>query len=366
MKTTSNTLQRKAVLIELDGSHNEILYPQLAFLKYGGFHTTLIVDNRNFQFVKDYDTADTLLHFDMTVGELKKLKILWAIRKYIIAKGVKYIIFNTAQNNNVRALALMPWPKDIVFAGTLHSLHKLKGSITQKLISRSVKKYFLLVEYLREKTHNFNTQGLQFEVYYAMFLAPQKAVPIAAKPAGMIWIGIPGTLEYARRDYKSLAHALAKLTQPQPLKFLLLGNAFHSYGDGHDFKKLITQLGVADYFVFWDEYLSDQEFHTYIKACDILMPLLQTRADGINVYLHYQISGTYNLAFAYKKPMLFAADFEQIKEFKNNSVFYNEENLPSVLIDIKKSIAHLGNDIYQGAQWTFAFQAERYLKYIET
>lgn len=355
----------KAALIELDGSHNEILYTQLSFLKHGGYHTTLIVDDKNYEFVADYGNADTLLHFDMEANGLKKLKILRTIRKHIIDNGIRYVIFNTAQNNNVRALCLMTWPKEIVFAGTLHSLHKLKGSLTQKLISRKVKKYFLLAEYLKDKLHNFDTAGLQFESFYAMFLEPQKAVPIAAKPEETIWVGIPGTLEYARRDYKSLAYALAELKQPQPLKFLLLGNAFHSYGNGDDFKKLIAALGVADYFIFWDSFLSNQDFHAYIQACDILMPLLQTREDGINVYLEYQISGTYNLAFAYKKPLLFDNAFQHHKEFESNSIFYGKEQLPTLLTNLKKAIAGLGKDMYQGSRWTFAFQAERYLKFIE-
>lgn len=365
MKTAFNQLSKKAVLIELDGSHNEILYAQLAFLKHGGYHTTLIVDDKNFEFVKDYDKVDTLLHYDMNVGSYKKLQILRSIRRHILEHNIQYILFNTAQNNHVRTLCFMRWPKHIVFAGTLHSLHKLSGSFSQKLISRRVKKYFILIEYLRPKLKNFNTKGLQFEVYYAMFLAPQKTIPITTKPENTIWVGIPGTLEYARRDYQSLAYAVAKLQEPQPIRFLLLGNAFHSYGNGHEFKQLIAELGVEDYFVFWDGFLSDEEFHTYIKSCDILMPLLQTRADGVNVYLEYQISGIYNLAFAYKKPMLFADDFEQMEEFKQSSIFYNKENLTTILTFIKKSIANLDTTLYQDKQWTLAFQAERYLKFIE-
>ena len=53
------------------------------------------------------------------------------------------------------------------------------------------------------------------------------------------------------------------------------------------------------------------------------MPLVHPSKPQFRKYLTEKISGTYNLAFAYKKPMLCPEDMAVYEDFKDTSVFYN-------------------------------------------
>ena len=56
------------------------------------------------------------------------------------------------------------------------------------------------------------------------------------------------------------------------------------------------------------------------------MPLVHPSKPQFRKYLTEKISGTYNLAFAYKKPMLCPEDMAVYEDFKDTSVFYNLNN----------------------------------------
>jgi len=366
LKNITDSLSPKAVLIELGGSHSEVLYPQLSFLKHGGYHTTLICDPKVYDLVKNYDQVDVLLKSEIPQsGWLRQMNALWKIRNYIVQEKVKLVIFNTANGPLIRTLCLMPYPPDIIFAGILHSLHKLKGSITQSLISYRVRKYFVLAAYLKRLAYTYHRPKLSFEFFYPMFFMPPKNEHPVTKPAGEIWIAIAGGLEYGRRDYKSLAYALHKLKKKIPLKFLLLGNSSYPGGDGNDFRALISNLGVEEYFVFWNEYVSNDVFHAYLKKSDAIMPLVHPVPHIKSVYLNYQISGSWNLAYAYQLPLLMADAFAGLEDFKDYGVFYQPENLteaieklPNILLSHRK--------LYQGDAWQFAFQANQYLRFLKS
>ena len=56
------------------------------------------------------------------------------------------------------------------------------------------------------------------------------------------------------------------------------------------------------------------------------MPLVHPSKPQFRKYLTEKISGRYNLAFAYKKPMLCPEDMAVYEDFKDTSVFYNLNN----------------------------------------
>ncbi len=356
---------KKAALIELGGSHDINLYTQLRFLKHGGYHTTLIVDRKLHKQVTELDHVDELRVYDVEGSGFQNFKTMMRLRRFLIDGGFTQVVFNTAQGPLVRALCLFPYPAHIGFSGSLHSLHKLKGSITQNIISRRLKKYFLLARFLRPKVSKYPIGNLRFEVFYPMFYMAFPNEPTVQKPAGEIWIGIPGVVEYVRKDYIGLAHALAKLDKKLPLKFLLLGSADHKAGNGAEFKALINELGVAEYFKFWNGYVSNEDFHAYSKASDAIMPLIHPKGDPENVYTEYQISGAWNMAYGYKKPLLLASEFASLEDFAKYGIFYTEETLPEVLKNLRAVIASQG-ELYTEPVWQFEYQAKRYVDFIES
>jgi len=355
----------KAALIEIDGSHDECLYSQLLFLKQGGYRTTLICNEKLRGQVAEFNVAHEKLFFKLD-GQSKwqELKDLWRIRQYLVRNNITTVIFNSAHAHRVEYLVQMLFPRRFRFAGTIHGINKLKGSFTQKMISRRVKQYFVLNDYLLGNLAHLPTKGLEFRSFYPIFFPQFANKPVIEKPANEYWIAIPGQVEYKRRDYETLVRAFAKLDNKAGYKFLLLGKSEHKHGNGPELRSLIEKLGVTEYFVFWNDFLDNATFHAYLEQCDVMMPLIHPGNDGFRKYLIYQITGMYNLAFAYKKPMLMLEDFNPYEDFKENAVFYSLENLPEVLQHAAEKIAAIRPQMYKHPKWSFDWQAENYLDFI--
>lgn len=358
---------KKAALIEIDGSHDECLYSQLCFLKQGGYHTTLICSDNLEKQVTDFDHTDEKVFFKLEGrSKLEQWRELWLIRNQIVNNGIRTVILNSTHGSRIRNFTLLPFPAATQFFGTLHGINKLKGSLTQKLISRKIKNYFLLNDYLKENLSLISVPGgLRFESYYPIFFPSFRNMPAISKPADEYWIGIPGQIEYKRRDYETLVKAFASLAVQPNYKFLLLGKSTHRDGNGKELKALIAQLGVKDRFVFWDGFMENGVFHAYLKQCDVIMPLIHPGNDGFDKYLIYQISGGYNLAFAYQKPLLMLKDFERYEDFRENAVFYELEQLGTVLSNLPEQVDRIKNGLYQQPKWSFGYQSRKYLDFID-
>lgn len=351
-----------AALIELDNSHDECLYSQLLFLKAGGYEVLLICSDRLRPQVAPYSALAETLFLPTTEGnEWQKLKILWRIRGELIRRAIRLVVFNSAHGRHVRNLLWFPYPAEMRFFGTLHGINKLRRSATQAAISWRMNGYFLLNDYLNSNLAHVPHRGLRFAVFYPIFF-PQYAAPQAIhKPKDAFWIAVPGQVEQIRRDYERLIRAFAQLSFKPPCRFLLLGRSGHTAGSGDPLKALCASLGVSDYFQFWDTFLENSEFHEYLRLSDIVMPLIHPGNEGYRKYLRYQITGGYNLAFAYRKPLLMLEDFKQYADFQENAVFYALDTLADTLAHLEQRTRALQPQLYQHEKWTFAAQSQRYL-----
>ncbi len=356
---------RKAALVEIGGSHDECLYSQLLFLKRGGYHTTLICDDNVRTRLGNVSVADDVMVVSLKdKGGWQKLRMLNDIRKRIIGDGIKTVIFNTAEGTEVRNLCLMRYPRGTRFYGTLHNLRKLGGSGSQKLISRKVKDYFVLNDYLIDKVQQLPHKGLRFASYYPMFFPQYAEVPVPKRSPGELWIAIPGQVEYKRRDYAALVQALAAMSQRTSLKFILLGKSMHTHGNGAELKQLLAQHGLTDMFILWDGFVDNETYHTYLRHCDVVMPLLHPGNEGYDGYLNLQISGAYNAAFAYRKPLLMHKDFSAYADFRENAVFYEVSSLGDMLSRLEMNIGRLGAT-YGDKKWGLDVQAARYNSFLD-
>jgi len=357
---------RKIAFIELHGTHEECIYSQLLFLKQGGHDTTFFYETQSRERSERMNPGCHTLAFSVRGKKgLSYWRALWALRNGIIKGGFDTVIFNTAHGNLVRDFVLLPFPGRIRFFGTMHGINKLSGSITQKIISRRVCHYLLLNDYLKDNLKGMSySPHLRFESFYAMYFpAFPEAAPLS-KPANELWIGIPGQVEYKRRDYEGLVRAFAALKDKPPYRFLLLGNDCHRDGNGPELRKLIERHGLGTYFRFTG-YLDYPEFHNLLRHCDVIAPLIHPGNDGFEKYLIYQISGAYNLAFAYKKPLIILKDFERYEDFRENAVFYELGKLPEVLEKLPQALAAKADILYRHPKWNFEYQCRRYLRFID-
>lgn len=361
-----STPARKAALLEIYDSHDVNLYSQLLFLKKGGYETTLICSQGLKREVADYKLGQETVFVNCTGKTgLALLQELWRIRNEIVRRGITKVILNTAHSTPVRNLCLLPFPSSVRFYGTLHGVNKLQGSFTQKIISRRLGKYFLLSDYMLQKALKVPHGSLAFEVYYPIFHPPFPVTTVEQKPAGTVWIGIPGSVEYKRRDYESLVPRFAAIKEKPPVRFLVLGNGNHPHGNGAQLKELVKAHGVEPYFFFFDGFVPNDIFHAYLQQCDALMPLIHPINADMEKYLENQISGTFNIAFAYRKPLLMHEYYERYEDFTENGIFYNLDNLTEVLANIKTLLTQHSAQRYQNPKWTLDYQADHYNRFLE-
>ncbi|PZF71017.1 glycosyltransferase family protein [Taibaiella soli] len=355
----------KAALIEIDGSHDECLYSQLLFLKRGNYHVTLICSENLRKQVADFGIADEVLFFPFDhQSHLQKLKLLWKIRNHIAGNQIGTVVLNSLHGRTIRDFTMLPFPKKTVFAGTLHGINKLKGSLTQRIMSTRVRRQFLLNDYLVDNLKLVPNHGIRFKSYYSIFFPEFAGAPAIEKPKDQCWIAIPGQVENKRRDYETLIRTFAALAEKPNYRFLLLGNSKHKHANGDELKALAKELDVERYFIFWDSFVDNALFHAYLKVCDIVAPLIHPGNDGFMKYKIYQISGAYNMAFAYKKPLLMLEDFKEYQDFQENAVFYSLEHFSNVLQHLPEAIEKLKPQMYQQPKWSLEAQTESYLRFI--
>ncbi len=347
----------KFALIEIGGSHDECLYSQLLFLK-GEVNETHLICSVNLQKqVSNFKHFNAKYFFDFQSSKRKRLKSIFKLWLQIRKEKYDIVIFNTAQGSVLRSLMLLPYAKHTNFVGVMHNANKLSKSNSQKLISKRIKKYFVLNDYVT--TIQKKLPQLKIASFYPIFFPKFKSISIN-KPKDEIWICIPGQLQQKRRDYRGLIDSLIADSIPNNLKFLLLGRCTKE-NECAEIKERIEAKGLDKHFVFWNKFIPNDAFYSYIQISDFIMPLVS--ADKEPAYLTHKISGSFNLAFAYKKPLLMEASFKHIEDFQENALFYEYATMNEMLKDLNSNI--LSKSRYYNPKWELDYQQQKYLEFIK-
>lgn len=346
----------KIALVELDDSPHDVnLYSQIKFLKsVNPTFVALICSKALEERLVCYQPLVDKIHLVQ-----KKLNF-WGIiklRNLIIAEGFDKVIFNTAHGNQIKILLSFPFPKSIEFLGVLHYPDKLEHSNSQKMISKRVKKYFLLNDYLLQDLKH--SPKLNIQTTYFIYYPELKTLPVQKKE-GEVWICVPGAVEFNRRDYVGLIQSIGKIGLDKKIKFILLGNSQHKNGDGTPLKQMLAEFGLQDNFMLWNSFVGLEEFYSYIRKSDYIMPLIHPDHESFNIYKN-QISGSYNLAFGFKKMLLMENSFRDYSDFKANAIFYSMDNIADTVNGLQ--IPQM-EDLYTENKWAFDFQANKYWELI--
>jgi hypothetical protein len=349
-----------AALIELGGSHDECLYSQVRFLKASGYTVHLICTANLEKQVSGFDGVDQFLYVDFEgASSLQSITKLFRIRKHIIRHNIRQVIFNTAEGNLVRNLTLLPFPSYVTFSGIVHNGRKLLKSSSQAIISRRVKKYFVLNDYILPHVAGNNKQTV--ESFYPIFFPDFEKVGLP-KAAGEIWVCIPGQVDHNRRDYTGLLQALKQQKPAAGIKFIVLGR---DKNPGRKLRELVEEAGLQEHFILFEEFIPNAVFHSYLAQSDVILPLVHPGLPKFDQYLKYKITGAINLAFAYKKPLLSITQFSSIPDFDENSVFYSLDTLSETLHNLPEQLAALAPKLYQNPKWEFTYQQQKYISFIE-
>ncbi len=344
----------RIAIIELGKSHDECLYSQIKIIKSIPNVELSLVCNKSLETnVSYFDLVDHKIFFSIRNGYKQWVDIInvWLFLK---KEGFDKIIFNTAQGKSISRLVLFPFAKSTKFYGTLHDTKKISSSHSQKRITKKTDHYFILSDYLKS---NMKT-SISNSVFYPVFF-PQYPNAKVEKKENEIWICVPGQVELKRRDYQTLFESIEKYGVNKNVKFVLLGRYGHAHGDGDYIKQEISRLKLQDTFLIWKDFIPVPLFYSMIKNSDYVLPLIHEEDKSGSLYKN-QISGAFNLAVGYQKPLLIEETISD-KYMLNEALTYNKSHIMNMINQLPKQ----NNDnFYQDKKWTFEFQRESYLRSI--
>lgn len=349
-------------LIELGDFHAETLHSQVRFLQWGGFRVHLLVTT-DLEASLPPTGADVVEVLPSLRRWRDRPRALWRLRRYLADHGLRRAVLNTAEGARVRDFCLgAGWGVDVI--GVVHNARKLVGgSVTQWWISRRVRRYLVLADYIVE---SLESAGYEEPVrsFYPAFYPYRGGTPPARDP-GTLRVCIPGNMRFQRRDYAGLREALSRGRVDERIRLLFLGDADRD--DGPRIRSLFepwTERGICR---FWRGFVEPRAFYEEVAACDLILPLIHPSTPLFENYLTYQISGTFPLAFAFARPMLLHAAFGSLEDFRSSSLFYEEPDLLSVLNGLperRSRLRELSRSIASMDKLRFEHQAARYVDFV--
>lgn len=315
---------KRILIVELSLGHFELIPSHLHFLKKRKYEVFFLGIEESKQAISRLaeNFSATLI-----IQKPKNIKELFEARSFVKQHNIGQILFNSASGRSTLLLSLL-LPSKLYLCGVLHNIEKLKQSNTQKMIAFRVKKFLTLSRFLYEQTKSSNFRKLSFSYFYPIYFGQSKISPSINKRTKIV---IPGKLENTRRDYLGLIKTLTSINIEllKNFNFVLLGNI--NKHDGKEIFEFIKKRGLLEIFEFHQNFIPDIEFQEIIAKSDYIMPLTYPSKSVSNKYDQYKISGAFNLAFAYKKPLLIHEGLKKTREFEGISFFYNLINLNGLL-----------------------------------
>jgi hypothetical protein len=152
---------------------------------------------------------------------------------------------------------------------------------------------------------------------------------------------------------------------PSEVKFVLLGRTRNK--DGKELRARIQELGLKPHFTLFDGFIPHRQFYEEIQKAWIVLPLVTPHCRDYHDYMEHKITGSFNLAYGFRHPMLLHDSFARTQIYRETSLFYGEAKLlgtirqcledPTPLNALKESMA-------EKTDFHLDYQAEKYISYI--
>jgi hypothetical protein len=350
-------MKKIALVAEFGDSHTELLYSHKVLLEDAGFEVVFFLNDR-LKFRTSGLTQNELLFFSESESQSKTLGWLYQVLK---DRPVRLLIDNSAHSNYIRNF--LPYKvrlPHLKIVGVCHYVKKLKTSLNQWLISRVVDRYWVLSDMFFEK--QLLQKGKRFEVFYPVYFPELSHKTSLSFP---LQIAVPGGVNLKSKDYRTLFEAIAKdyPNLRDKIRVFFLGSS-----DGKEaqaLRKQVKEANLEEMFVFFEGYVSLERFNEVLAESDLIAPLINPELDLHKDYLNSKISGAYNLCYGHKIPMLIHEFFSPYSDFKDFSVFYNNQNLGEILgqLDLD-SISILRNNLAQAKKYSFEYQKQNYQRFV--
>lgn len=285
----------------------------------------------------------------MTIRSRQWFFGFFRIYLFLIFDNPDVVVFNTIHERSVRKLLLFPFRRKVQFVGLLHQT----SDLNKPFVSSKIKKFYVLNDYLKDGL--VVGEGRLVSSFYPIFF-PEQSTKLLPKKKDDIWIVIPGKVEKQRRDYEFLLEGLSFQKLDPRVKLIFLGRAHGKNGYGQSVRVKAESLLDEGQSTFWDKYVPFEVVDAYLKQADYILPLVRFEN------YHDKITGTYNLAFAYKVPMLMDKVFSAYDDFSKNAILYDNDKLVSFMNSL---IAMPAKEVCTDAKWQFEYQAKHYLDFMK-
>lgn len=324
-------MKKKVIIAEFYSSHSEILYTVVEFFRKSDYEVHLWLND--VQIYNTDRTPNVILNYRRTNSHFSRISFILGLIRYVRKNQISKVFVNTADGLQVRNFCMVSMLFKYEVSGVLHISARLLNSVTQKIISAKIKKYFVLSHYILKNVESI--PGITFGVFYPLVIDYSMKNPKKSNPDFII--SIPGEISPYRKSYFGLIEILKNNRDeiPNGLKFELLGTV--RIEEGRAVTDKIKEYGLSEYFIIYDEFIPNEKFYERCELADFVMPLVNPDVDNFENYLKYQIAGAFNIAYIFQKPLLMNKCFERIEDFTGISVYYTDDNLIEVLRSIMEN-----------------------------
>lgn len=349
----------RIALVEIAGSHDECLMTQMLALRSVSAHVTWITGSAMYARCAHLHSLIDDVHIvdveGKAWGDFRKVKRIVA---FLTENQISKVVFNTAQGGHVRNLAML-MPKNIRCYGIIHTLRKFQDSFTQKIISKTVKNYVVLSDDLLAKTKI--PEGIRVGTFYPVDF-PHFDTQVD-KPEDETWITLTGGMETRRKDLAAMMDILHQT--PEKVRFIFLGKTDLNDPGAQTFIHDLKNQEMTNRVVWFDDFVSQEQFDAFLRQTDFLLPLIHPDTPSSEQYIRNQISGAFLLSFSYQIPLLIHHRYEQEKDLRESSWFYD---IATFDVSLEHAINHriqLHTKIANEPKWKPEFQHRNFLRFIE-
>jgi hypothetical protein len=358
---------KSVVIIELGGSHAECIHAQIHYLTTAGYQVHLICDEVVWSQIEEKQRLVGVQIHPSRRNILQRILTIVKTHRYLRKYGICLMVINTIEVSAINDICCFPLPRKLKCVGLLHNARKLlTGRSLRFIVGKKVKKFFVFGEYIRK---SFQPQTkYKLAVFYPIYFPTFTPVSVK-KSTDEIWITIPGVVEPLRRDYTRLLQGIKEKGLYPAIKIIFLGK--WNTGKYPDIARLLEETGVwKNQIVMFEEFIDNSVFHSYLRQSDLILPLMHPSVNNLlsAYYRDHRISGSFNLSFAYKIPMLIEQSMMQFDDFRDCSFFYKAEDLIDVInsfVQRKQELQVLRGAMWHNERWKEENILHQYLSFIE-
>lgn len=209
------------------------------------------------------------------------------------------------------------------------NIRSILGKLILTLISTRVKAYIVIS--LSLKKYIIDHQLTKKKLYYIPFYnALGRSYQRQSNKNDVIVFTIPGSINTDRRNYKIFLKAFLTILESNlnaKIQLILLGKLNKIGAEENELLNRIKNIS-EDSIVTWNDYVGEDEFHSFMKKTDYLIGNINVEYKEHNIkeiYSETKETGVLFLMLKYGIPTLFPSQYKPHSYYEENIIYYEED-----------------------------------------